>query len=162
MGAKLNRKPTSSINPLGKSPADVWLDIKNYSATGEESTTYPTQKPEKLVEQIILAGSNPGDIVLDCFIGSGTTAAVSQKLNRKWIVCDINKGAIQETSGRLQKIIKNQLSKSDEDSKQKKLDKARSKQKKIFSSFTHYKINDYDLQLLKTEAEELIIKHLGI
>ncbi len=47
----------------------------------------------------------PGDLVLDCFIGSGTTAAVAQKLGRRWIGCDINKGAIQTTSKRLQSII---------------------------------------------------------
>lgn len=50
----------------------------------------------------------PGDLVLDCFIGSGTTAAVAQKLGRRWIGCDINKGAIQTTSKRLQSIIQEQ------------------------------------------------------
>jgi len=70
-----------------------------------EREDYPTQKPKELLRRIIEASSNLGDLVLDCFIGSGTTAAVAQKLGRRWIGCDINKGAIQTTSKRLQTII---------------------------------------------------------
>lgn len=54
-------------------------------------TGYPTQKPEALLERIIKASSNYDSIVLDCFIGSGTTANVAQKLGRRWIGADINK-----------------------------------------------------------------------
>ena len=75
-----------------------------------EIVGFETQKPEALLERIIKASSNPDDIVLDCFIGSGTTAAVAQKLGRRWIACDLNKGAVQLTSKRLQGIIKNQIS----------------------------------------------------
>jgi len=62
------------------------------------------------MQRIIEASSSEKSIVLDCFLGSGTTAAVAQKLGRRWIGCDINKGAIQTASKRLQNIIKEQLS----------------------------------------------------
>lgn len=75
---------------------DVWeMDI--IGATSGERSGYPTQKPVALLERVIEALSNPGDVVLDCFIGSGTTAIAAQKLGRRWIGCDINKGAIQTT-----------------------------------------------------------------
>ena len=59
-----------------------------------ERLNYPTQKPEALLERIIKASSNPGDLVLDCFCGSGTTAAVAEKLGRRWITCDLGRFAI--------------------------------------------------------------------
>ena len=66
-----------------------------------EPVGYPTQKPEKLIERMILASSNPGDLVFDCFMGSGTTQAVAMKLGRRFIGADINLGAIQTTTKRL-------------------------------------------------------------
>ena len=66
-----------------------------------EPVGYPTQKPEKLIERIIRASSNIGDIVFDCFMGSGTTQAVAMKLGRKFIGADINLGAVQVTTKRL-------------------------------------------------------------
>lgn len=62
---------------------------------------YPTQKPEALLERIIKASSSEGDLVLDCFCGSGTTAAVAEKLNRRWIACDLGRFAIHTTRKRL-------------------------------------------------------------
>jgi DNA modification methylase len=111
-----------------------------------EYTGFQTQKPELLLERIILSASNPGDLVLDCFIGSGTTAAVAQKLGRRWIGCDINKGAVQLTSSRLQKIIKEQIEKNEIK----------------YPTFAIYKVNNYDLRLLQTEAIELAVQHIGI
>ena len=76
-----------------KKADDVW-DIGQSSTTKKNSSEfidYPTQKPEELLRRIILAASNEGDIVLDCFAGSGTVAAVAEKLNRRWILCDIGK-----------------------------------------------------------------------
>ena len=76
-----------------KKADDVW-DIGQSSTTkshAREFIDYPTQKPEELVRRIILAASNEGDIVFDCFAGSGTTAATAEKLNRKWVICDIGK-----------------------------------------------------------------------
>ncbi len=62
---------------------------------------YATQKPEALLERIILASSNPGDLVMDIFAGSGTTAAVAEKLGRRWIVCDFGKHAIYAMQKRI-------------------------------------------------------------
>ena len=63
----------------------------------KERLAYPTQKPEALLERIVKASSNEGDLVLDCFVGSGTTAAVAEKLNRRWIACDLSRFAIHTT-----------------------------------------------------------------
>lgn len=66
---------------------DVW-DIPYINSQAKERVGYPTQKPEKLLERIIKVSSNEGDLVLDCFGGSGTTAAVAEKLGRRWITVD--------------------------------------------------------------------------
>ncbi|KAB2935716.1 MAG: site-specific DNA-methyltransferase [Candidatus Contendobacter sp.] len=80
---------------------DLWLDIKLMHNLSQERLSYPTQKPEQLLERIIRASSNEGDIVLDCFAGSGTTAAVAEKLGRRWIAMDCGKLAIYTTQKRL-------------------------------------------------------------
>ena len=67
----------------------------------KERTGYPTQKPEELLERIIRASSNEGDLILDCFCGSGTTAAVAEKLNRRWIAGDLGRFAIHTARKRL-------------------------------------------------------------
>jgi hypothetical protein len=69
-----------------------------------ERVGYPTQKPESLIERIILASSNPGDLIMDVFAGSGTTAAVAEKLGRRWIVCDFGKHAIYTMQKRMLRI----------------------------------------------------------
>lgn len=128
-----------------------WTDIPGYTV---DSTGYPTENSEDILERVIKSSTNFDGLVLDCFMGSGTTQAIAQKLNRRWIGVDINKGSIQTVSKRLQKIIKTQ--------------KEVTKQKKIVSktnehlAFAYYKVNDYDLQLLRTEAVELAIQHIGI
>jgi adenine-specific DNA-methyltransferase len=79
---------------------DVWhLDKINNSAL--ESLGYPTQKPEPLLERIIEASSNEGDLVADFFCGSGTTMAVAERLNRRWIGCNLDKVGIQVSRNRL-------------------------------------------------------------
>jgi len=83
---------------------DVWNDIPSLGIVATEKLNFPTQKPEKLLERIILASSNEGDIVADFFCGSGTTLAVAEKLNRYWIGVDIYPKAIQITAQRLKKI----------------------------------------------------------
>jgi len=88
--------------PLGS----VWSDIKQtYSLhlvhRAREETGFPTQKPESLLDRIIRISSDPGDLVLDCFIGSGTTAAVAEKLGRRWIGVDLGRYAIHVTRKRL-------------------------------------------------------------
>jgi DNA modification methylase len=79
----------------------VWTDISALQASAKQRVDYPTQKPEALLERIIKASSNEGDLVADFFCGSGTTAAVSEKLGRKWITSDLGKFAIHTTRKRL-------------------------------------------------------------
>ncbi len=79
----------------------LWDDIDRVGNTSDERVDYPTQKPESLLERIIKASSNEGDLVADFFCGSGTTAAVAEKLGRKWIVSDLGKFAIHTTRKRM-------------------------------------------------------------
>jgi len=79
---------------------DVWT-IPIINPVAGERLDYPTQKPERLVERIILSASNPGDLVADFFVGSGTTAAMAEKLGRKWIATDLGKFAIHTTRKRM-------------------------------------------------------------
>ena len=85
----------------GVQPDNVWADIIQINSQAKEDTSYPTQKPEALLERIIKASSNEGDLIADFFCGSGTTAAVAEKLGRKWIVSDLGKFAIHTTRKRL-------------------------------------------------------------
>ncbi len=80
-------------NPLGKHPDDVW-EMQPIMPSAKQRLGYPTQKPEHLLERIILASSNEGDLVLDPFCGCGTTVAVAQRLKRRWIGIDITHLAI--------------------------------------------------------------------
>ncbi|MGD0036485.1 MAG: site-specific DNA-methyltransferase [Bacteroidota bacterium] len=80
---------------------DLWTDVKKIEASSLERLGYDTQKPEALLQRIIRASSNESDLVLDCFAGSGTTAAVAEKLNRRWITCDLGRFAIHTTRKRL-------------------------------------------------------------
>jgi len=82
------------LNPKGKFPED-WWNIPSLIGLSKEHIGYPTQKPEALLERIIKASSNEGDIVLDPFCGCGTTVVVAHKLNREWIGIDINNVAIE-------------------------------------------------------------------
>lgn len=85
----------------GKLPEDVWTDIQSIQSAASERLDYPTQKPEALLERIIKASSSPGDLVADFFVGSGTTAAVAERLGRRWIASDLGKFGIHTTRKRL-------------------------------------------------------------
>jgi DNA modification methylase len=86
----------------GMPASDLWTDIQPLrSWHRQEATGYDTQKPEALLERIIKASSNEGDLVADFFCGSGTTAAMAEKLGRKWIVGDLGKFAIHTTRKRM-------------------------------------------------------------
>jgi len=123
------------------------------SGDSNENINYPTQKPEKLLEIFIKASSNPGGIVFDCFMGSGTTQAVAMKLGRKFIGADINPGAIHTAAKRLLKI-------------KQELESNRETKEKKYTSFEVYNVNNYDFfrNPLKAEADvqrkdnKLIIK----
>jgi hypothetical protein len=80
---------------------DVWRLSMLQPADKTQNLFYPTQKPESILERIIKASSNEGDLVLDCFSGSGTTAAVAEKLKRRWITCDLGRFAIHTARKRL-------------------------------------------------------------
>jgi DNA modification methylase len=88
----------------GRPIENIWDDINMINAMGGERLGYDTQKPEALLERIIKASSNEGDIVADFFCGSGTTGAVAEKLGRRWILCDISRFAIHTTRKRLLSI----------------------------------------------------------
>lgn len=123
---------------------DVW-DIPYINSQAVERLGYPTQKPEALIERIIEASTNHGDIVFDCFMGSGTTQAVAMKLGRKFIGADINLGAVQTTTKRLLKIADELENKDDK-----------------YTSFEVYNVNNYDFFRNPVEAKELIISALEI
>ena len=76
-------------NPLGAKPRDV-LEIPVTSNGMEEKTPHPTQKPEELIRRLVLASSSVGELVIDPFLGSGTTAVVAEQLKRRWMGCDIS------------------------------------------------------------------------
>jgi len=152
----LNGKKYKLYLREGTRMKDWWDDLPYINSMAHERTGFSTQKPEILLERIIKASTKDpkkalenGEgvpIVLDCFIGSGTTARVAQKLGRRWIGCDINKGAIHLTSRELQKIINEQINKKETE----------------YTTFAIYKVNNYDLKLLRTEAIELAVQHIGI
>lgn len=85
----------------GQGVQSLWLDIYPVNPMAKERLDYPTQKPESLLERIINASSNEGDLIADFFCGSGTTASVAEKLGRKWIACDLGRFAIHTTRKRL-------------------------------------------------------------
>ncbi len=84
----------------GMIPNDVW-EIPYENSMSKNRTGYPTQKPEKLIERIVKSSSKEGDLVCDFFVGSGTTASVCEKLNRKWICSDLGKFSIHTTRKRI-------------------------------------------------------------
>jgi len=90
----------------GMLPQSIWDDkeVGTIGSWSSEEIVYPTQKPEGLLKRIIEISSNGGDLVLDCFAGSGTTAAVAEKLGRRWIVCDFGKHAIYTMQKRMLNI----------------------------------------------------------
>lgn len=109
---------------------------------------YPTEKPEKLLNRIIEASSNPGDIVFDCFMGSGTTQAVAMKLGRRFIGADINLGAIQTTTKRLINVARDLNSQIDGRDK--------------YTGFEVYNVNNYDLFRNPVEARDLILQAMEV
>ncbi len=85
----------------GTRVGDIWDDINPVNQMAIERLDYPTQKPEALIDRVLQASSNEGDIVADFFCGSGTLPSVAEKLNRKWIATDLGKFAIHTTRKRL-------------------------------------------------------------
>jgi hypothetical protein len=147
----------------GKLVHDAWDDITTYRAQGDEYVGYPTQKPEELIRRIVSLFSNVGDLVLDAFIGSGTTAAVAQSMGRRWIGCDINKGAIQLTTKRLQAAIAKQFDSEQSGVQQELIADDKTKVNPPAQlSFTVHRVNDYDLAIQHNEAVNLACEHIGV
>lgn len=117
----------------------VWDDIPPVNPVAKDRQNYPTQKPEELVSRIIKASTNEGDLVFDCFMGSGTTQVAALHNGRRFIGADINLGAVRTTTKRL-------LQNMDEKE----------------GGFEVYNVNNYDFFRNPVEAKELIIDALGI
>ena len=141
---------------------NIWEDISPVNSQALDRSGYPTQKPDSVLERIIKVSSNPGDLVLDCFVGSGTTAVVAQQLGRRWIGCDINKGAIQTTAKRLQELMASQAVEAGLPQQGDLIGTAEPPQRPSQVAFATYRVNDYDLQIQHNEAVELACQHLGV
>lgn len=141
---------------------NIWEDISPVNSQALDRSGYPTQKPDSVLERIIKVSSNPGDLVLDCFVGSGTTAVVAQQLGRRWIGCDINKGAIQTTAKRILELTQGQAIQAAMPQQGDLIGKTEPSQKASQLGFATYRVNDYDLQIQHNEAVELACQHLGI
>jgi site-specific DNA-methyltransferase (adenine-specific)/adenine-specific DNA-methyltransferase len=131
---------------------DIWLDVYPVNPVAKERNGYPTQKSEALLERLVLMGTAPSDLVFDCFMGSGTTQAVAMKLGRRFIGADINLGAIQTTTKRLNGVI---AAKKAEHPKL--TDEA-----KLYLNFEVYNVNNYDVFRNPVQARELLIQALEI
>lgn len=141
------RKITSEEETKGMPMRDVW-DISVLAGSKSERVGYPTQKPEELVERILKVASKPGDLVFDCFMGSGTTQAVAMKMGRRFIGADINLGAIETTIKRLNAIQENGVEQD--------LFEGTDKPEEMFTGFEVYNVNNYDIFRNPVEAKELI------
>lgn len=148
----LDENPGSPITSLWD---DDNLQLNTSSA---ERLGYPTQKPESLLERIIKASSNPGDLVFDCFMGSGTTQAVALKLGRRFLGADINLGAVHTTTKRLLGIMK--LPGGVQTSQQGEL--PFDGEGKRLPGLEVYNVNNYDIFRNPIEAKELILKALEV
>ncbi|MBN1815586.1 MAG: site-specific DNA-methyltransferase [Anaerolineae bacterium] len=145
---------------------DVWDDIRIIGTERgqKERLDYPTQKPEALLERIIQASSNPGDIVFDCFMGSGTTQAVAMKLGRRFIGADINLGAIQITTKRLLGVAA-ELAQEPEPA-QLSFDASPPQEEETegvyYTGFEVYNVNHYDVFRNPVEARDLLLQALEV
>ncbi len=169
------------VTSTHKTVDDVWRLPMLQPADKIEVVGYPTQKSEALLERIVLAFSNPGDLVFDCFMGSGTTQAVSAKYGRKFIGNDINLGSIQTSSKRLlslkeeisvpgyRPIIKNGLRSAKVDQSSLEDDEEGIEDwrsvfnvPKVYPGFEVYTVNNYDVFRNPIQAKELLIEALEI
>lgn len=119
----------------GTPVTDLWTDVNRISPTSNERIGYDTQKPESLLERVINASSNEGDLVADFFCGSGTTGAVAEKLGRRWIMADLGRFAIHTTRKRMIDI-----------------QRTLSAEKKPYRAFDVYNLGRYERQWWQQEA----------
>lgn len=167
---------------VGYPADDIWDDISGENSQSKLQTGYPTQKPEALLNRIISMTSNVGDLIFDCFMGSGTTQAVAMKLGRRFIGADINLGAIQTTTKRLIQVAKELEEQQTPEAKTIDMfsqyeegitmaaepaavyeTKASKKKKETFyTGFQVYNVNHYDVFRNPLEAKDLLMKALEI
>lgn len=127
---------------------DIWTDIVPVQGASAENENYPTQKPLSLLERILSVATDSGDLVFDCFMGSGTTQAAAMKLGRRFIGADINLGAIQITTKRLVSLSDSLTEQLQDNEK--------------YTSFEVYNVNNYDFFRNPVEARSLIIQALEV
>lgn len=135
-------------------------------------SSYPTEKPEDVVERLILAVTNPGDLVFDCFMGSGTTQAVAMKLGRRFIGADINLGAVQITTKRLIAVgqelgavkaaPKTTQASLDLDGEDEDGAAAPAAPTTFYTGFEVYNVNNYDIFRNPVEAKDLLLQALEV
>ncbi|SDJ00630.1 site-specific DNA-methyltransferase [Alteribacillus bidgolensis] len=140
--SKRIRRKTFLDEYEGQPVQNLWTDIHVINSQANEYLDYPTQKPESLIERIIKTSSNEGDLVFDCFMGSGTTQAVALKLGRRFIGSDINLGAVQTTTKRLISVLKDNNYK--------------------LPGFEVYNVNNYEVFRNPVQAKELLVDALEI
>jgi len=141
--------PQDVILKIEGNTIDTVWDIKAVDPKNKaEKTGYPTQKPEELIDRVVRAASNPGDLVFDCFMGSGTTQAVAMKLGRRFIGADINLGSIDTTIKRLN-IISEELNASIQEEQK-------------YTGFEVYNVNNYDVFRNPVQAKDLLIEALEL
>jgi DNA modification methylase len=145
--------PGYELSSEGAMLNDWWAEPevqKTLSPNAHENLKYPTQKPEGLLARIIKGHSNPGDLVLDCFMGSGTTQSVAMKYGRRFIGADVNMGAIQTTTKRLINAAK------------KVSEEEMGDQDTLFTGFEVFNVNNYDVFQNPAQAFDLLVEALEI
>lgn len=158
-GKKVKRYIEDALKE-GRNIDDVW-DIDKINNSDKQLTGYPTQKPENLIERFILSSTKPGDIVFDCFMGSGTTQVSALKNGRKFIGSDINLGAIETTIKRLNSVRKglsHEFPKIDFENEDGEYEEVED----FYTGFSVFNVNNYDVFRNPIEAKEILKQALEI
>ncbi len=144
------------IESTHKTIDDVWRISMLQPADHTENLRYPTQKPKELIERIVTACSRPGDLVLDCFMGSGTTQAVAMEQGRQFLGADINLGAVQITTKRLLSIA------AEIQARKPTLGLEEDAIQPYYTGIEVYNVNNYDIFRNPVQAKELLIQALEV
>lgn len=145
----------------GQPIENLWSDIYVINPMASERINYPTQKPEQLIERMLRCSTKPGDLVLDCFMGSGTVQNVALKNGRRFVGADINLGAIQTTTKRLNSTIK-ELGVNKRSIIIESFDGEEVSVEVEPIGFSVYNVNNYELFRNPVEAKELILQALEV
>jgi site-specific DNA-methyltransferase (adenine-specific)/adenine-specific DNA-methyltransferase len=142
----------------GQAINNLWSDISTLKGNNAEILPYPTQKPEEFLDRILTLASKTGDIILDCFMGSGTTQSVAMKLGRRFIGADINLGAVQITTKRLLGVAQE----LETQQQQRSLNVDEEEPTTYYTGFDVYNVNHYDVFRNPVQAKELLIEALEL